>query len=173
MTNANPHGFVLNHTMVRIKDPARSLPFYCDLLDMTLLDRYDFPEMGFTLYFLGYPAGPVPDDEAERVDWVFAQSGLLELTHNWGSELDSDLTFHDGNSEPRGFGHFALSLADVDAVCTRLEAQAVTFVKRPDEGAMKGIAFVRDPDGYWIELLAPRALRDIVMTAREARRELR
>lgn len=31
----------------------------------------------------------------------------------------------------------------------------VEFVKRPDDGKMKGLAFIKDPDGYWIEILNP------------------
>ena len=36
-------GFVMNQTMLRIKDPAASIPFYRDVMGMTLLDRYEFP----------------------------------------------------------------------------------------------------------------------------------
>ena len=63
----NDEGWVLNQTMLRIKDPERSVPFYRDVLGMTLLDRYDFPPMKFSLYFMGYPDasdGPVPTDPA-------------------------------------------------------------------------------------------------------------
>jgi lactoylglutathione lyase len=31
----------------------------------------------------------------------------------------------------------------------------VEFVKRPNDGKMKGLAFVKDPDSYWIEILNP------------------
>lgn len=168
MTNPNLDRVVLNHTMLRIKEPQRSLAFYVDLVGMTLLDRYDFPKMKFSLYFLGCPAGPMPADVGERIEWVFAQPGLLELTHNWGAEDEPGLSYHNGNSEPRGFGHIGLSVVDVDAVCARLERHDVAFVKRPNDGAMKGIAFVKDPDGYWIELLTPHALRDIIMNAKDA-----
>ena len=37
------------------------------------------------------------------------------------------------------------------------------FVKRPDEGSMKGLAFVKDPDGYWIEILSGAGLRDLIL----------
>lgn len=45
-------------------------------------------------------------------------------------------------------------LAPVLAWLCRL---GVEFVKRPDDGKMKGLAFVKDPDGYWIEILNPAA----------------
>lgn len=156
-------GPVLNHSMIRVKDPARSIDFYRDQLGMTLLDRYDFPASSFSLYFLGYPAGPVPDERGARVKWVFEQRGLLELTHNWGSEDDPEFSYHNGNSDPRGFGHLGLCVPDVQALCDKLEAAGVEFVKRPQDGSMKGIAFVKDPDGYWIELLTGDTLRDLVM----------
>jgi lactoylglutathione lyase len=54
--------------MLRVKDPQASLDFYTRILGFTLLDRLDFSEMKFTLYFLGYyPGEEVPDDPQERV----------------------------------------------------------------------------------------------------------
>lgn len=156
-------GFVLNQTMLRIKDPERSVAFYREVLGMTLLDRYDFPDMKFSLYFMGYPQGPIPGNRAARVKWVFEQPALLELTHNWGAETEPDFAYHNGNSEPRGFGHIGVSVPDVHAACERLEALGVEFVKRPDDGAMKGLAFVKDPDGYWIEILSGQNLRDLIL----------
>lgn len=46
--------FVMQQTMLRIKDPKPSLDFYQNVLGMKLLGKYDFPKMEFTLYFLGY-----------------------------------------------------------------------------------------------------------------------
>ena len=157
------NGFVLNQTMLRIRDPELSVAFYRDVMGMTLLDRYDFPALKFSLYFMGYPQGPIPDDRAQRIEWVFQQPALLELTHNWGTEGDPAFSYHNGNSEPRGFGHIGLSVPDVHAACARLEEQGVEFVKRPDDGAMKGLAFVKDPDGYWIEILSASGLRDLIV----------
>lgn len=157
------NGFVLNQTMLRIRDPELSVAFYRDVMGMTLLDRYDFPALKFSLYFMGYPQGPIPDDRAQRIEWVFRQPALLELTHNWGTEGDPAFSYHNGNSEPRGFGHIGLSVPDVHAACARFEEQGVEFVKRPDDGAMKGLAFVKDPDGYWIEILSASGLRDLIV----------
>jgi lactoylglutathione lyase len=46
------------------------------------------------------------------------------------------------------------SVKDVYATAQRLENAGCTFKKKPDEGRMKGIAFVYDPDGYWVELVS-------------------
>ncbi|MGH6958305.1 MAG: lactoylglutathione lyase [Caulobacteraceae bacterium] len=129
-------GFVLNQTMLRIRDPALSIGFYRDILGMTLLDRYDFPPMRFSLYFMGYPQDGAPADRGERVEWVFRQPALLELTHNWGTESDPDFHYHDGNAELRGFGHIGVSVPDVAEACRRFEARHVRQApgRRCDEG---------------------------------------
>lgn len=161
-------GFVMNQTMLRIKDPEASIPFYRDVMGMTLLDRYDFPVGKFSLYFMGYPSEPPPQERRARIKWVFEQPALLELTHNWGTESEPGLPYHNGNSDPRGFGHIGLSVPDVHAACERFESLGVRFVKRPDEGSMKGLAFVQDPDGYWIEVLSGANLRDLILTVEAA-----
>lgn len=155
--------FVFNQTMLRIKDPARSLDFYTRILGMTLIRKLDFPEAEFSLYFLGLLSdserAAMPADDAKRSEWLFGQRALLELTHNWGTEADPGQAYHDGNSDPRGFGHIGIAVPDVHAACERFETLGVTFVKRPDEGRMKGLAFIKDPDGYWVEILAPQNMR--------------
>jgi lactoylglutathione lyase len=167
MTDASPTaGYVLSQTMLRIKDPEASLAFYRDVLGMSLVDRYDFEAGKFSLYFLGYPASDIPEEPAARAEWVFSQPALLELTHNWGTESQAGPVYHNGNSEPRGFGHIGVTVPDVHAACARFEDLGVEFVKRPDDGAMKGLAFVRDPDGYWVEILSARGLSALIMAAR-------
>jgi lactoylglutathione lyase len=161
----NP-GFVFNQTMLRIKEPERSVAFYRDVLGMTLLKRFDFPEMKFSLYFMALtePTDPMPSDPREGAEYVFRQKATLELTHNWGTEDDADFPgYHNGNSDPRGFGHIGFSVPDVYAACARFEEQGVEFVKRPDEGKMKGLAFIKDPDGYWIEILSARSLAAMIL----------
>jgi lactoylglutathione lyase len=145
-------------TMLRVKDPTRSLGFYRGLLGFTLLDRMDFPALRFSLYFLATLPPDEPytltpgTDEAHRFLWTF-KGVTLELTHNWGTELRPDFGYHPGNAPGDGFGHVAVSCEDVEARCTELEAAGVRFQKKPNEGRMKGLAFALDPDGYWVEVV--------------------
>jgi lactoylglutathione lyase len=121
------------HTMVRVRDLDASLKFYCEMLDMKLLRKEDFPEGKFTLAFVGY--GGVGD------------STVLELTHNWDVE-----NYDHGNA----YGHIAVSVDDVYAACDRIRELGGNVVR--EAGPMKGgttvLAFVEDPDGYKVELLA-------------------
>lgn len=51
---------------------------------------------------------------------------------------------------------------DVYKACERFEKLGVNFVKKPDDGKMKGIAFITDPDGYWIEIFNNITVSEIV-----------
>lgn len=122
------------HTMLRVHDLEKSKKFYIGLLGMTLIKELDFPEGEFTLAFVGY--GP---EETSTV---------IELTCNYGHE-PYDL----GN----GYGHIALETPDIYATAETLRAGGAEIVREP--GPMKHgkthIAFIRDPDGYLIELVQP------------------
>jgi lactoylglutathione lyase len=122
----------LLHTMLRVGDLEKSIAFYTNILGMSLLRRNDFPEGKFTLAFLGYGA------ESENT--------VLELTHNWDTS-EYDL----GN----GYGHIAISVDDVYDACEQIKQSGGTVVR--EAGPMKHgttvIAFVKDPDGYMVELL--------------------
>ena len=152
-------GFVFNHTMLRVRDVAKSLDFYTRVLGFTLVRRRDFDEAKFSLYFLVLVDDPaqIPAEEPARGEWLLSQRGVLELTHNHGTESDASFAYHDGNSDPRGFGHICVSVPDVEAACARFEQLGVPFQKRLTDGRMKDIAFIKDPDGYWVEILQPTA----------------
>ncbi|CAL5033370.1 unnamed protein product [Urochloa decumbens] len=147
-------GYFLQQTMLRVKDPKVSLDFYSRVMGMSLLKRLDFEELKFSLYFLGYEDVTLaPADHIKRTEWTFRQKATLELTHNWGTENDPEFKgYHNGNSDPRGFGHIGVTVDDVYKACERFERLGVDFVKKPDDGKIKGIAFIKDPDGYWIEI---------------------
>ncbi len=122
----------LLHTMLRVTDLQKSISFYTEILNMKLLRRKDFPDGKFTLAFLGYG----PEDE----------NTVLELTHNWETE-----SYEMGNA----YGHIAIEVEDVYAACDKIKSLGGQVVREP--GPMKHgstiLAFVRDPDGYMIELL--------------------
>ena len=121
------------HTMIRVRDLEKSLDFYTRLLGMKLLRKNDYPSGEFTLAFVGY------GDEASN--------SVIELTHNWGQKEPYELG--------TGFGHIALGVPDIHAVCDGLAKAGVNIPRPP--GPMKHgstvIAFVEDPDGYKIELI--------------------
>lgn len=119
------------HTMLRVQDLEESIAFYCGQLGMELRRRTDYPGGQFTLAFVGYPGN---------------DSHEIELTYNW-----------DGRSYEIGsaFGHVAIGVQNIHAVCEKLKAAGVAITREP--GPMKHgstvIAFVRDPSGYPIELI--------------------
>lgn len=153
------NNFVFNHTMLRVKDITRSLDFYTRVLGFSLVDKRDFPEAEFSLYFLALvDKQSIPADDAARHQWMKSIPGVLELTHNHGTEDDADAVYHNGNSDPRGFGHICISVPDVTAACARFEALGVTFQKRLSDGRMKHLAFIKDPDDYWVEIIQPTEL---------------
>ena len=96
----------------------------------------------------------VPEDDDKRTTWTFSQRAMLELTHTiGGTENEESFSYHNGNTDPTGFGHIGFSVPDVYKASKRFEKLGVKFIKKPDDGKMKGLAFIQDPDGYWIEIL--------------------
>ncbi|MEB6607612.1 lactoylglutathione lyase [Aeromonas sanarellii] len=121
------------HTMLRVGDLQRSIDFYTRVLGMKLLRKSENSEYKYTLAFVGYG-----DEKDEAV---------IELTYNWGVseyELGS------------AYGHIALEADDIYGTCEALRAAGAKITREP--GPVKGgttvIAFVEDPDGYKIELIA-------------------
>jgi lactoylglutathione lyase len=130
---------------LRIKDPAKSLPFY-KALGMKVLSERHFDN--FSLYFLG--SSNVPDGASPKE--LFQP--VLELTHNHGTEKDESFRHYNGNEEGRqGFGHIGFLVDDVYEACDAIEKLGYGFKKKPDEGSMKGLAFALDPDGYAVEII--------------------
>jgi lactoylglutathione lyase len=131
----------LLHTMLRVGDLERSLGFYTEVLGMRLLRRKDYPSGRFTLAFVGY---------GEESDTT-----VLELTHNWDTDR-----YELGD----GYGHIAIGVDDIHATCARIADRGGRVVREP--GPMKHgstvIAFVEDPDGYRVELIALGSRADAV-----------
>ncbi len=80
------------------------------------------------------------------------KEGILELTWNYGTEKDAQFSYHNGNDQPQGFGHVCITVDNMEAACQRFEEKGVNWKKRMTDGRMKDIAFILDPDNYWIEV---------------------
>ena len=120
------------HTMIRVGDLEKSITFYTDVLGMQLIRKKDYPEGRFTLAFVGY------GEENETAQ--------IELTYNW------DIQHYDLGD---GFGHIAIGVDDAYKACDIIKSKGGEVVR--EAGPMKHgstvIAFVKDPDGYMIELI--------------------
>lgn len=119
------------HTMLRVGDLQRSIDFYCGVMGMRLLRTFDKSD-DFSLAFLGY------GEENETC--------VLELTYNYG--VDS---YEMGNA----YGHVAFGVQDCEQACTEVAARGGEVIYGPAlmEGLNEMIAFIKDPDGYQIELI--------------------
>ncbi|CAD2216730.1 lactoylglutathione lyase [Angomonas deanei] len=117
----------LLHTMIRVGNLDRSIKFYTERLGMRLLRKWDVPEDKYTLVFLGYGT------EKEGT--------VLELTYNYGVSSYK----HD-----EAYGHIAIGVDDVKALVEDCRKHDVPIDYEDETGFM---AFVVDPDGYYIELL--------------------
>lgn len=128
----------LLHTMIRVADLDKSIDFYTRVLGMRLLRKSENPQYRYTLAFVGF--GEESSGQA-----------VVELTYNWDTN-EYDL----GN----GFGHLAIGYADIYSTCEAIREAGGQITREP--GPVKGgkteIAFVRDPDGYAIELIQRKSM---------------
>lgn len=119
------------HTMLRVVDLEKSIAFYENALGMRLLRRKDYESGRFTLAFLGY---------GEEKDVA-----VIELTHNWDRQ-----SYNLGDA----FGHLAIGVDDLESSYQRcLDCGATAKVAPKVFGSGTRLAFVKDPDGYDIELI--------------------
>ncbi len=131
--------FRIDHTMLRVDDLDKTLHFYVDILGMQVLRQNEYPEGKFTNTFIGYQG----EDDGPT----------LELTYNWEQEEPYDR----GNA----WGHIALKVSDIYATAEYLKEHDVEFIKEPSpmKNGTRVIAFIRDPNGYPIELNEPMGTR--------------
>ena len=74
---------------------------------MKQISKLSMPEAKFDNYFLAYDA---PNSASAGAHWT-DREGVLELTHNYGTENDAHYKITNGNSEPgKGFGHICVSV---------------------------------------------------------------
>ena len=120
------------HTMLRVGDLEKSIKFYTEVIGMRLLRSKDYPEGKFTLAFVGY------QEESE--------GAVIELTYNYGV---------DHYELGTAYGHIAIEVDDAYAMCdlVRQRGGKVTREAGPMKHGTTVIAFVKDPNGYKIELI--------------------
>jgi len=153
VTETKVDTYKFNHSMIRVKDAEKSLKFYQETMRMKLIRTSENKDANFNLYFLAYPESSGKPDPQSQME------GILELTWNYGTEKDANFKYHDGNAEPQGFGHICVTVDDMEAACKRWEELGVTWKKRMTDGRMKNIAFILDPDGYWVEVVQNEELK--------------
>ncbi|KAF8819938.1 putative glyoxalase I [Cardiosporidium cionae] len=144
-----------SQTMIRIKDPKKSIPFYTNYFGMTVIKEAHMND--FSLYFLAnLPKGTHVADPKSLEATTFVKDmwyPVLELTHNHGTENDENFHYHNGNDAPQGFGNFGFVCDDVEDFCKELESRGVPFSQKFNEGEIPRLAFAEDPDGYSIEII--------------------
>jgi lactoylglutathione lyase len=123
------------HTMIRITDPEKSRAFY-EALGFEFTREMDIVRNG----------------EREATNYFFSLGGhasVLELTYN-----------HDGRTYELGtaYGHIAIGVDDMWSSLEQLGQQGIEPEREPYQVTAGGslICFVRDPDGYRIELIERR-----------------
>jgi lactoylglutathione lyase len=114
---------------------------------MKQINKLSFPENNFDLYFLAFDG---PGSASHKAHWTDRQ-GVLELTHNYGSEKDDSFKIANGNSDPgKGFNCVCISVDNIQAACQRIEDAGYSFLKKVSDGQTRNMAFALDPDGYWV-----------------------
>ena len=129
----------LLHTMLRVTDLEKTIAFYTQVLGMKEIRRAENPQYRYTLAFVGYA------DESEQA--------VIELTYNW----DTD-SYDLGNA----YGHIALEFDDIYRACEQIKSRGGIVTREPGPvlGGTTEIAFVKDPDGYAIELIQTKTKLD-------------
>ena len=121
----------LVHSMIRVLNEAESVQFYYDTFGLEVVDRLDFES--FTLIYLALPTSTFE----------------LELTVNKSRDTPYDL----GD----GYGHLAVVVDDLEEVhataakANSTPADIVDF--RPGRERVARFFFIKDPDGYQIEVI--------------------
>jgi lactoylglutathione lyase len=118
----------LIHTCYRIGEIDRSVAFY---------EALGFEEVGRL---------PIRDEAINVFMGLPGDGARLELTYNFGV---------DSYELGTGYNHIAVTVEDLDEVLPRLAEQGIEPEKPPytvREGGSR-LCFVRDPDGYRIELI--------------------
>ncbi|ASK77706.1 lactoylglutathione lyase [Paraphotobacterium marinum] len=127
------------HVMLRVNDLDESINFYQNIFDLKLLRKNDNQEYKYTLAFLGYG-----NEDSHTV---------IELTYNWGES-----NYKLGTA----FGHLAFGVENIKDAVDKAREYGVKVTREPGPvlGGSTIIAFIEDPNGYKIELIESKSLKE-------------
>jgi len=118
----------LLHTSVNVKNMDESIAFYKENLGMTLVDRREIKQNNAEIAFLG----------------IDGSNHRIELTW-WRDKKDY--------SEGDQLDHIAFGVPALTNFMARMKAKGVEIAKEPYTLGTSRIAFIKDPNGIWIELI--------------------
>ena len=119
------------HTCLNVSNMDKSIEFYREHLGLTFVSRREVKENNAEIAFMKDESG-----------------GAIELTH-W-----RDKKIVEGDN----FDHIAFEVEDVQSAVEKLRRNGVIIAMEPYslQGSTSRIAFIKDPDGNWLELIQPR-----------------
>jgi len=117
------------HTCLNVSDMEKSIGFYTNHIGLTFVSRREIKENNAEIAFLKDEAG-----------------NAIELTH-WRDKK----TLTEGDN----FDHIAFQVDDIQHSISSLRDHGVTIAMEPYslKGSSSKIAFIKDPDGNWLELI--------------------
>ena len=117
------------HTCLNVANLDRSINFYSKQMGLNFVSRREIKQNNAEIAFLRDEAG-----------------GAIELTY-WRDKK----TLAEGDN----LDHIAFDVQDVKGTVERLRTQRVTITMEPYslQGSTSKIAFIKDPDGNWLELI--------------------
>ena len=118
------------HACYRVNDLERSVDFYTNGLGLEEISRKPIRDEAINV-FLGAPG----------------DGARLELTYNFGRNEPYEIG--------TGYGHVAFTVSDLDGTLAELAKRGISPERPPYQVSAGGsrLCFVRDPDGYRIELI--------------------
>jgi lactoylglutathione lyase len=122
----------LLHTSITVKDMDESIAFYTGRLGMTLIGREEIKQNNAEIAFLG----------------LEGTNHRIELTW-WRDKKD----YYEGDQ----LDHIAFGVEDVARFVLKMKENGVEIAKEPYTLGSGRIAFIKDPNGIWLELIERKA----------------
>ncbi|MBX8635623.1 MAG: VOC family protein [Thermoplasmata archaeon] len=116
------------HTSINVKDMDRTINFYTDKLGMKLESRREIKQNNAEIAFLSIEGS----NHNIELTWWKDKTEYVE-----GDQLD----------------HIAFSIENMDQFIARMKEEGVEIAKEPYVLGTSRIAFIKDPNGIWIEII--------------------